>query len=64
MVERFGVATCNILLTPHPNATRMWGRLAAGGRAKLIDGSACRRYAEFARQQLGSRLKQERASDL
>ncbi|MEZ5499819.1 MAG: hypothetical protein R3E77_10375 [Steroidobacteraceae bacterium] len=64
MIEPLDVATCNILLTPHPNATRMWGRLTTGGRAKLIDGRACRRYAEFARQQLGARLKQDRAADL
>jgi len=53
---------CDILLTPHPGASDLWERVAArdgGDRDALIDGSACRRYAERARAQLRQRLDGE-----
>lgn len=55
---------CDLLITPHPDASRLWDRLAAreaGQRDALIDAQACRRYAATARQQLATRLAGERA---
>lgn len=51
--------SCDILITPHPGASSLWERLAAGPEG-LIDGTACRRYAEAARRQLERRLEAER----
>lgn len=56
--------SCDILLTPHPGASRLWERLAAqaqGGPGGLEDGEACRRYAEAARERLARRVAAERA---
>jgi metallo-beta-lactamase class B len=50
---------CDILITPHPGASRLWERLERG-RQGLIDREACRRYAATARQQLERRLETER----
>lgn len=49
---------CDILLTPHPSASSLWDRLS-GGRERLIDPGACRRYAASARAQLQRRLETE-----
>lgn len=55
---------CDILLTPHPDATNLWGRLKqrASGESSdmLIDATACRRYVAAARQRLATRLADER----
>ena len=55
---------CDILLTPHPDATDLWGRLTKrtnGGSADaLIDPTACRRYAAGARQRLAVRVAGEK----
>lgn len=53
---------CDVLLTPHPGASRLWERVAArdrGAKDALIDGGACRRYAATAREQLARRLASE-----
>lgn len=50
--------SCDVLLTPHPGASGMWDRMAAGPEG-LIDGDACRRYASASRQQLVRRLERE-----
>lgn len=55
---------CDILLTPHPSASRLWERLAArdAGRADaLVDAGACRRYAATARAQVAGRVAEEAA---
>ena len=54
---------CDILLTPHPGASRLWERIETGreGPGGLIDPSQCRRYAGAARQALAQRLERERA---
>jgi metallo-beta-lactamase class B len=49
---------CDILVTPHPNASNLFERLAR--RAPLIDRDACRAYADGARRRLAQRLAQER----
>ena len=48
---------CDILLTPHPSASRMVERLA--GREPLADANACRDYAESLTKQLNDRLAKE-----
>ena len=55
---------CDILLTPHPEVSDLWGRLARreqGDADALVDSAACGRLAESARQQLDRRLDAERA---
>jgi metallo-beta-lactamase class B len=53
---------CDVLLTPHPGASRLWERIAArdgGAKDALVDRDACRRYAAAAREQLARRLASE-----
>jgi metallo-beta-lactamase class B len=53
---------CDILLTPHPDASSFWQRVAArdrGDRNGLVDRGACRRYAAWARQQVAQRVRRE-----
>ena len=55
---------CDVLLTPHPDASQLWQRLAArdSGRADaLVDTHACRAYAGAARERLKRRIASERA---
>jgi metallo-beta-lactamase class B len=47
---------CDVLVTPHPGASQLWERLAAG---TLRDPGACRRYAAAARRQLARRVAAE-----
>jgi metallo-beta-lactamase class B len=62
-------APCDILLTPHPEASDLWRRkerrerdaAPADGVDPLIDTAACRRYAEVASERLAKRLADERA---
>ena len=49
---------CDILITPHPAASRFWDRLASGAEG-VIDPEACRAYAEAGRRQLTRRLEEE-----
>lgn len=49
---------CDILLTTHPGASRLWERVTAGA---LVDPGACRSYAAAARQQLAKRVASEKA---
>lgn len=54
---------CDILLTPHPGASNLWGRLAerdAGKRDALIDGGACRAYSNGAARDFDERIQRER----
>jgi metallo-beta-lactamase class B len=56
--------SCDVLVTPHPDATALWARLArrdAGEREALRDPSACKRYAATARERLAKRVATERA---
>ena len=55
--------SCDVLLTPHPEASDLWGRLAkrdAGDPDPFVDAAACRRYAGGARENLRKRLDSER----
>ena len=50
--------SCDILLTPHPDASGLWERVAANA---LVDRTACARYAATARERLARRIADERA---
>lgn len=53
---------CDILLTPHPDASDLWKRLGAGATAPLVDAGACRRYAALASANLDARIAMEKAA--
>lgn len=53
---------CDILLTPHPEASDLWSRLAKrdkGDAGAFVDGTACKRLADTSRENLAQRLAQE-----
>jgi metallo-beta-lactamase class B len=51
---------CDLLLTPHPDASLLWERVGRGAKAPLIDAGACRRYGERSTAFLEKRLAKER----
>lgn len=54
---------CDLLLTPHPDASGLWGRVAkrdAGDRQALIERGHCTRYANRAETGLRTRLAREK----
>jgi metallo-beta-lactamase class B len=53
---------CDILITPHPDASHLWERLEkrASRPDALVDPNACRVLAETSREQLKKRLATER----
>ena len=57
---------CDILLTPHPDASDFWEKVAKRKSptdvAPLVDASACRDYAAAAAKDLDARLVRERAA--
>ena len=58
-------APCDILITPHPDASDLWERLAKrehGSSGALVDPGACRELAAHGREQLRKRLDEERES--
>ncbi len=61
-----GAVPCDILLTPHPDASSEWGEIKAarldGKLQPSFDGSACRKLADQASDQLRQRLAKENAS--
>ena len=58
-IAKIAALDCDILLTPHPSASRMVERLAGG--APLEDVNACRDYAASLSKQLDERLAKETA---
>ncbi len=53
---------CDILVTPHPDASNLWNRLGPAPTEPLIDADACRRYAANASRQLDERLAKEKGT--
>jgi metallo-beta-lactamase class B len=55
---------CDILITPHPDASNLWERLEkrASRPDALVDSNACRVLAQTSREQLKKRLATEGAS--
>ena len=58
-IAKVAALDCDILLTPHPSASGMVGRLA---RAEVENRSACRDYATGLTKQLDERLAKEAAA--
>jgi metallo-beta-lactamase class B len=55
---------CDVLLTPHPDASELWQRIAArdaGQSDALVNANACRAYAATGRARLQQRIAKERA---
>jgi len=63
--ETVAALPCDILITPHPEASGLWERLErrekGGAPDALVDLEACKNYVSAARQRLVKRLAQERA---
>lgn len=56
---------CDILMTPHPDASGFWERVAkrdAGDANALVDTNACHAYADQARDRLAKRVDSEKAT--
>ena len=58
-IAKIGALACDILLTPHPSASKMADRFA--GRAPLENPEACRDYAASLTARLDERLAKEAA---
>jgi len=58
-IAKIAALECDILLTPHPSASNMRERLAAG--KPLLDPEGCRNYAAALTEQLDARLAKEAA---
>jgi metallo-beta-lactamase class B len=54
--EVIAALPCDILITPHPDASGLWQRVA-----DPVDLNACRAYAQRGRDRLTERLSKERA---
>lgn len=50
---------CDVLLTPHPGASDLWGRLGPAATSPLSEPGACKNYAANAAVRLDSRLAEE-----
>jgi metallo-beta-lactamase class B len=62
--ETVAALPCDILVSPHPTASRLWYRLGDFPSEPLVDAGACRRYADAARQRLDTRLENEQAANV
>jgi metallo-beta-lactamase class B len=60
--ERVRGLPCDLLLTPHPQASTLWSRLGPGATRPLVEPGACRAYADTAERRLQTRLAEERAA--
>jgi metallo-beta-lactamase class B len=61
-LARVGALPCDILVTPHPSASRLWSRLGPGANEPLSDPDACSVYAQQATERLDKRLAEEAAA--
>jgi metallo-beta-lactamase class B len=59
-IATVGKLPCDILVTPHPDASQLWDRLADHPKAPLVDTSACQRYAATSSENLAARLAKEK----
>jgi len=55
-IDRIAALPCDILITPHPGSSGMRARILKGS---LVDGTACRTYAEGVSKRLDARLAEE-----
>jgi len=56
-IDRVAALPCDVLVTPHPQASELFERMA--GTAPLEDAGACARYAGGARARLDARVAEE-----
>ena len=61
-LARVAALDCDILVTPHPSASRLWTRIGPRANAPLVDRDACRAYAQKATERLDKRLADEAAT--
>ena len=61
-LARVAALKCDILVTPHPSASRLWTRIGPAAGAPLVDRDACRAYAQAATGRLDKRLADEAAA--
>lgn len=61
-LARVAALPCDILITPHPSASRLWQRIGPGANEPLVDTGACRAYARKATERLDKRLADEAAT--
>ncbi len=61
-LARVAALDCDILITPHPSASRLWTRIGLGAYESLVDHNACRAYAQTATARLDKRLADEAAA--
>lgn len=59
---RIAALDCDILITPHPSASRLWARIGPGASEPLVDKGACRAYAKGGTERLDKRLADEAAA--
>jgi metallo-beta-lactamase class B len=60
--QRVETADCDVLLTPHPDASRLFERLDPGSGSRpadIKDATGCSSYAKAAREKLAKRLADE-----
>ncbi len=58
-IARVGALRCDLLLTPHPSASRMWQRFGSTASAAAVDPQACMALAERASVGLDARTARE-----
>ena len=61
-LARVAALPCDILITPHPSASRLWSRIGPDANEPLIDTGACRACAQEATERLDKRLADEAAA--
>lgn len=58
-LDTLAAMPCDLQITPHPLGSALFARL--DGQQPLVDGQACKRYAQAGRQGLAQRLQDEAA---
>jgi metallo-beta-lactamase class B len=61
-IAKVAALPCDILLTPHPDASDLWHRLGPDASAPLVDADACKRYAATATKNLDARVAKEKGA--
>jgi len=56
---RVAALDCDLLVTPHPAASKLWNRIGPSVSAPLFDPAACRDYSKAAEVRLDQRLLKE-----
>lgn len=62
-ISKVAALPCDILLTPHPQASDMWKRLGPDPKQALLNAQACRQLAEHAGKALQTVLDKEKVGN-